>query len=194
MYKPEQLPKAPWRAYDDWQGWPAFLGNENQFKNANPHQYRSFAEALQYAHTTGIKTAQEWYKADHPDDIPVRPEIVYRGEFLGWYSFLGTGPSAIAKKMAARQQAADLGVLVLNIPHGNPSNVIHGFVAAGKADAIDKAKQHGFRVVKMFKLEPDYDWKEMMNRHGSLYGDDEWIVRNVNELLWDYSNDLLFVQ
>lgn len=193
--RPQGLPKYPNRVYAEWSSWNDFLNNENQFKNANPHQYRPYPEALAYAQASGIKNQKEWFKADHPDDIPVRPEFVYRSKgWLGWYSFLGVGPKAAAHRIDALKQTKDLGVLVLDIPHGNPNNVIHGFVAiGGKADAIETAKKNRMRVLRMFKLEPGYDWKAVMARHGSAYGENEWIISNVNELLWDYSNDLLFV-
>ena len=193
MYKPQQLPKAPWRVYSDWNGWPAFLGTENEFKNAKPHQYRSFDAALAYAQASNIAKAAEWYEADHPDDIPVRPEIVYRGEFMGWKSFLGTGKLAAAHKVAAAQQVKDLGVMALVINHGNPANIIHAFVGPGREAVVERCRTNGMRLLKMYKMEEGYDWKAKIGLHGSEYGEDEWIISNVNELMWELGNDLLFV-
>lgn len=192
--RPKGLPKYPNRVYEEWSSWNDFLGNDNAFMEGDPYQFRPYREALAYAHASGIKTAQEWFAFDHPKDIPVRPEYVYRSKgWLGWYSFLGTGPQAAAHKVAAQQAVAELRVIVLNIPYGYPANIINVFVAAGKEAAVAKCKEVGCRPLKMFKLDEGYDWKRVMDRFGSVYGDDEWIVSNVNELIWEYSNDLLFV-
>lgn len=192
---PKGLPKYPNRVYqEEWSSWNDFLSNDNEFANANPHQYRPYGEALIYAQASGIKNSSEWFKHDHPDDIPVRPEFVYRSKgWLGWYSFLGTGPEAVAHKIAAQQQSKELGVLCLVIPHGNPSNIVHGFVGPGREAVVERCTKQRSRILKLFKMEDGYDWKAMMERHGSLYGEDEWIVSNVNELIWEYSNDLMFV-
>ena len=193
--RPIGLPKYPNRVYiDEWSSWNDFLGTNNAFREGDPYAFRPYREALAYAHASGIKTAKEWFAHDHPKDIPVRPEYVYRSKgWLGWYSFLGTGPEAVAHKVAAQQQAQELRVMVLNIPYGYPANIISVMVAPGKEAAIDKCKEVECRPLKMFKLDEGYDWKAVMNRFGSLYGDNEWIVTNVNELIWEYSNDLLFV-
>lgn len=191
---PQGLPKYPNRVYSEWSSWNNFLSNDNEFANANPHQYRPYGEALVYAQASGIKKATEWFKFDHPDDIPIRPEFVYRSKgWLGWYSFLGTGPQSITHKVAARQQAKELGLLVLYIAHGNPSNVVSAVVAPGREAAVERATKDHSRIIRMFKMEDGYDWRAVMGRHGSQYEEGQWIVSNVNELVWEYSNDLIFV-
>ena len=193
--RPEGLPKYPNRVYKDmWSSWNDFLKNENEFANANPHQYRPYGEALAYAQASGIKTQKEWFKHDHPDDIPIRPEFVYRSKgWLGWYSFLGTGPQAAAHKVAAAQQVKDLGVMALVINHGNPANIIHAFVGPGREAVAERCRTNSMRLLKMYKMEEGYDWKAKIGQHGSEYGEDEWIISNVNELMWELGNDLLFV-
>jgi len=194
--RPAGLPKYPNRVYkEQWSSWNDFLSNDNEFANANPHQYRPYGEALQYAQASGIANSQEWFKGEHPEDIPVRPDLVYRSKgWLGWYSFLGTGPQAVAKKIAAAQQrVVDPGVLALVVNHGNPANVVHGFVGPSKEAVVERCRSNSMRLLKMFKMEEGFDWKAKMSQYGSSYGEDEWIMANVNELLWEMGNDLLFV-
>jgi len=193
--RPIGLPKHPNKVYTaEWSSWNDFLGTNNAFMEGDPYAFRPYREALVYAHMSGIKTAKEWFAHDHPKDIPVRPEYVYRSKgWLGWYSFLGTGPQAAAHKVAAQQETIELRVIALTIPHGYPNNIIGMLVASSKEVAIERCTGAGARILKMFKLDAGYDWKGVMDRFGTPYGDNEWIVSNVNELIWEYSNDLLFV-
>jgi len=193
---PAQMPKAPWRVYDEWDGWPAFLNNDNEFANANPHQYRVWSEALVYAHASGIANQQAWFKyKDHPDDIPIRPDFVYRSKgWMGWYSFLGTGPQSLAHKIDVAQQAVEMGVLAIVVQPGNPNNVIHGFVGPGREAVVERCTKRHYRVIKLFQMEEGFNWQAVMLNHGTLYDQDQWIITNVNELVWEYSNDLMFVR
>lgn len=195
LYEPKMVPKAPQRVYEDWKGWSAFLGTNNVFKNAKPHQYKSFDEALVYAHASGISGAVAWmeYK-DHPDDIPVRPDFVYRGWFKGWKSFLGTGKLAQAHQIAAAQVPRELGVVVFVNPSDAPGNIVMVFVASSKESAVVRCKGERLRPIKMFEMEEGYDWRAVANRMGSVYDEDQWIVSNVDEMIWEYSNDLMMVR
>ena len=68
---------------------------------------------------------------------------------------------------------------------------------AGKAALLDSQKEAGFRILKVFVLDEDYDWHGKVSSHGREWweGDGgEYVVPNIHELLFDLSNDLLIVQ
>ena len=57
--------------------------------------YRQFQESREYIHTLGLKSQKEWKEyaksKDKPIDIPARPDIVYKKEWISWGDWLGTG-------------------------------------------------------------------------------------------------------
>jgi hypothetical protein len=61
--------------------------------------WRSFEEARAYVRSLGFKNVLEsraWTKTDQwPDDIPAAPRAVYKGEWINWGDWLGTGKSRI---------------------------------------------------------------------------------------------------
>ena len=57
--------------------------------------WRTFEEAREYIRRQGIKNLREWYaycqSGQKPDDIPTNPRSSYKGEWLSWGNWLGTG-------------------------------------------------------------------------------------------------------
>ena len=90
--RPEDFPSNPRNAYKlEWKNWGEFLGTGNVHKK----NVRSYESAKKYIQALGIKTRnqfQEWVQSDEkPDDIPFRPDYVYRLKWISWSEFLGTG-------------------------------------------------------------------------------------------------------
>ncbi len=194
--QPQGLPKYPNRVYAEWSSWPDFLNNDNEFANANPHQYRPWNEALAYGHASGILTGKEWFAyGKHPDDIPVRPDLVYRSKgWKGWYSFLGTGPHAIAHKVSAAQQAEQMAVLAVIYRPGDDYNMVRVVEMPGVAAIQDHAKKHTMVIRGMYKLDEGYDWKATIEPYCREEGDHMYFFTNLNEALFNLSCDLLIVK
>ncbi len=185
-YQPAELPRNPDWVYDEWSGWPSFLGTHNKFKNANPHQYLSHDDCLTYARSTQISTAQEWFDyGNHPSNVPVRPDLVYKGKFMGWNYFLGTGKHKTAAKVEEARKLEETQLLLFALPLGNAANQIHISVHPNVEVAKKFLDRSRHQFIKAFKLEPGYDWKRVVASHGTDYGEGEWLVNNVNQLLFD---------
>ncbi len=84
---PADLPVNPAMVYcGEWQGWRDFLGS----------RWRSYAEASALARSEGLRCQSDWeawcLAGKRPADVPANPGRTYRGEWQGWYQFLGTPP------------------------------------------------------------------------------------------------------
>jgi len=101
----------------------------------------------------------------------------------------------LSSRLARKQeQAEDAGVLYVVAMRGRPANIFRVGVELGGVSAIRDAQQkQGFRVIKIFKLEAGYDWKSVLMTHAQPWweNDAEYVVNNINELLFDLASDLL---
>jgi hypothetical protein len=100
--KPDDIPSHSYSYYKkEWKGWGDFLGNE----------WRSFESAREFVRKLGLKFRKEWVEycksGNKPDDIPIRPEKVYKKEWKGWRNFLGNEWRSIE---SAREFVLSLGL------------------------------------------------------------------------------------
>ena len=79
--EPSIVFKSEWKGWDDWLG-----------INAHP-QYMKFEDARKFVHNLELKDAKDWARFVHtgsiPDNIPVKPEIVYKKKWLGLSDWIG---------------------------------------------------------------------------------------------------------
>ena len=98
---PPRIPAHPDKAYwsefkslGDWLGTGSIA---NRYKG-----HRSFEEARAFVQALGLKNQAEWkayYKSGQkPSDIPSNPNRTYKGEFLGFGDWLGTGTKATQER------------------------------------------------------------------------------------------------
>lgn len=186
MWRPRDLPRHPDAVYAQWTGWNDFVGNTNAFKNRIRKRYRTFAEALAYAKTSRISTSTQWMATKHPPDIPVRPDIVYRGEFKGWKHFLQTGVKRAARVVDVSKQIEIKEILAFLHPAGNPVNIFYVSVFLGVGTMKEFCVRNQMSVVRVFKNEPGYDWQAVLRTHGTDYGNNEWIIQNPAELFYNF--------
>jgi superfamily II DNA or RNA helicase len=83
-------------------------------------QYRPFKEARKFVHSLGLKKQKEWYEyafrsGKKPEDIPSRPDHVYKEYWKGYGDWVGTGVTANRYKQRrpfgeARQFVRSLGL------------------------------------------------------------------------------------
>ena len=104
---------------------------------------------------------------------------------MGWKYFLGTGKHKTAAVVETAKRIQETQVLLFALPRGNAANQIHISVHPN----VDVAKQFLERTrhqfIKAFKLEPGYDWMSVVAAHGTDYGAGEWLITNLNQLLFD---------
>jgi hypothetical protein len=87
--RPPGVPARPHERYSEWQGWPHFLGTDRT-RPTPPDKILLFPEVKKLARAAGIRTADEYRTWDRPDGVPSNPNVIYRSEWRGWKSFLGT--------------------------------------------------------------------------------------------------------
>jgi predicted helicase len=98
---PVNIPKNPDVRYqNEWKGWGDFLGTGNV--STHKRDFRSYKEAKKYIKLLNIKNRRQWKlfikSKKIPNDIPSNPHKVYKNEFEGYGSFLGTGNVAYTDK------------------------------------------------------------------------------------------------
>ena len=66
-----------------WTDWYDFLGRIKK-------RFLSYADTKKYARNLGLKTAKEWKKIKHPNNIYERPETSFKNKgWTNWDDFLG---------------------------------------------------------------------------------------------------------
>lgn len=197
--KPNGIPKNPNRVYKEWKGWNDFLDNDNQMRCV-PKAWRKYEEAMALLHPMGISSSVEYQRmhtaGELPDNIPYNPQLVY-DKWVTWSHYLGT---KVAKKLEAVKavKEAKLELLVIASYKGRPGGVYGVFVVrGGEAQLKDMMESASFIVMKKFRLDEGYDWKAAVAKHGKQWNDwqarnNEYLIPNVNQLIFDLSCDLLF--
>ena len=148
-----------------------------------------------YVHNLKIKHHEAYYdfarEGNLPDDIPTRPDIVYKEEWVSWNHWLGNKPKEMIE---AKQLAQDVGVLYVVQLEGRPGNVFKiGVAKGGKSQVADMQKARRMHVVKLFKLRPGYDWQSYILQYGSEWARSdiggEYLFPNVHEMLFNMDLD-----
>ncbi len=185
---PAKIPKRPDRAYkNEWLGWSDFLGTDNPFPCVK-RSFRPFKEARSFVHQLGIKNKDEWFEytksGRKPEDIPSRPDLIYREEWFTWKDFWGADIPSVKRNI-------DLAEAVFFIIQnsGRPHNVFQmGITLEGVQTVIQAQATHRFRIVGMFYCDIGFDWQSIANRLGRQYLDlgrsDEYMIRNINEFIF----------
>lgn len=194
--RPVQIPKYPYNVWKtEWQGWNDFLGNDNVF-DYGKRQWRPYLEAVDYVHKLKVPGQRAWfdYVRDEgiPEDIPAHPELVYTKTWISWNQWLGN--KARARVEHQKAALADAGILyIIHIP-GRPANIFRIGVTLGKTELGSYVKEKRASIIKLFKMEPGYDWAAGIAPWASPWweGDQEYVVANVNEMIFELGSDLLF--
>lgn len=192
--QPPDVPKYPHRTYKRWTSWNDLLNNKNDFRGRNAHLYVPFDECLLYARRSPISTAAEWikYKDKHPPNIPRRPDYFYRGKgFMGWNHFLGTGKHKSIYKAETAKMLEERRILMFVIPPGNPPNIIKAVIYPTIDDCKKYLNSTRSSFVKAYYLDKDYDWKSVVMAYGSDYGNGEYLINNVNEMLFNIDLEMV---
>jgi hypothetical protein len=90
--RPADIPSAPNETYKDkWKSWGDFLGSKN-ISNLN-RGFKTFEESKVFLSKLKLKNRTEFRKysksGNRPEDIPSKPEKIYKEDWKGYKDFLG---------------------------------------------------------------------------------------------------------
>ena len=194
--RPAQIPRRPYRVYiKEWQGWNDFLGNQNEFTGRTGELrkiWRNFDEAIVYVHSLHLENTKEYLKLSKqgklPEDIPGRPDTVYKKRWISWNHWLGNNVRA---NIQARQEVQSATIFYVVQLVGRPANVFKfGIAAGGKSQVAEMQKKSGCQIIKLFKMERGFNWSGFVGQYGTDWLNvenvgDEYVVPNIHQLLFD---------
>ena len=199
--RPNNIPKMPQRVYKEWTTWGEFLGTNNTFQIYEKGSYRQYWEAVRWAQKTckehKLTRSLDWlhyYDANEesiPNDIPKNAHYHYKEDWLGWATWLG---SNIEATIVSQQQ--EIAVFALCTQSWSSANVIRVVVANdGIEELKEKMEADNLTPVRVYQFEKDnaQQASDIINACGSVQGDGSYIVRDMNNLLFEYDNLLLKV-
>ena len=98
---PVGVPTNPHRTYR-YQGWISM----NDWLGISKYEFVSFAKAKIYARSLGCERSTDWFRIDHPSEIPNNPAAYYKEKgWRGWRDFIGL-PEYYTKRKLLSYQAA----------------------------------------------------------------------------------------
>jgi len=195
------LPQYPHRSYyNQWISWKDYLGTDVNPFHYSERGYCSYIEARKFVSSLGLNSSNEfkqWCQENKEVrvDIPRMPHKVYGKEWDGWDVFLGKNvPSSVLSKQP------DINVLFIAQEPDVPSNVYTiGMEPYGPSAVYNEiiVGRKG-KVLKLYNIENEYDsYKretkqqsiqkiiEMNCQEYSYGGSDHYVVKNINQLIWD---------
>ena len=204
--KPKRLSKYPQRVYTkEWKGWNDFLGTNNEF-NKTRRNWRSFNEAVLWVHALGLQGGKpawlEWVKEHStellPEDIPKRPDIVYKQEWMTWKHWLG---DKVAERVEAQQKARSAAIyyVIREVKYAEVSNVYTlGVESHGIAALKERWEYEKFQVVKMFEFDSAkaHEVDAVIDKCSNSYFGEKYVraVPNIHEMCWELNNVLDLVR
>lgn len=197
-HKPATLSKYPYRVYkDSWVSWNDYLGTNNKFES-NRQRWRPYDAAVQWAQTLGLETENQWKafaaSSERPEDIPIRPDLVYR-TWTSWNYWLGYKP---ADKIKASQAVVEnLGVYYIIHNEGHPTNVLtYGIENQGLWALKKRWEREPYEIIRFFKYDPSKSaeiQRVIMELTTEYQGEGAArLTPNVWEVLW-YLSELMDV-
>lgn len=194
LNRPYRLPFNPHTTYaDKWTSWNHFLRNNNKIifdKERDKIYYRPYEEAKIYAQSLGLKVKTDWMafckSGKKAKDVPSRPDVIYRKEWLSWKRFLGGSTIAHIETEKYSQKY----IFVAQYDY-MPHDVFRIDVTnAGVQSLQYYATEHKFKIIKLYKLEDDdvTVMKQLIDRYCQKWWEGEYgdyTCSNVYELLMD---------
>lgn len=208
LNNPRKLPRFPNRAYaSDWVSWNDFLATNNKF-NERKRSHRPLAEVMAWVEKqklNDIKTKDDWIeyvianRDKVPEDIPIRPDVVYKKDWRSWPHFLGT---KIKEKIEAQKKVIEESALFYVIQEREYMDkrtvFTFGVEKGGKWALKEKWDVSKFRVVQMYRYDPNQIenvWKIIKQFSSSHFGAEHVrVVPNIHQLVWNISDFLDIVR
>jgi len=188
---PAKLPKRPDRAYKNyWKGWGYFLGTYNEMPKKKPNFFRSYEDAKAFARKLNFTSVNQWHEycrtENKPADIPARPDVYYQrtGEWYTWSEFLGT-------RIHHKIEYAQTKEKYFFIGRYKDSTYPNIYVFGVDTSMFNIIKDSEFNIIKLYNFEPDFDWVEVVERHGERFFDNnrsnEYLIKNPGDLFYEIS-------
>ena len=185
---PARIPKRPDRAYKkEWISWSDFLGSSNPFPFVK-RSFRKFIEARSFVQQQALNNESEWWEycksGRKPDDIPSRPDLIYRKDWFTWKDWLGSDISAVKRNV----EAAD-GVFFIINNSGRPNNVYQMGITLEGVETIKRSQvQNQFRIIGMFYCDISFNWSKIAEELGRNYWEygrnDEYLIPNIHDFIF----------
>lgn len=198
----QYLPAMPDRVYSNWEGWNIFLNQQNSFdKTKFVHvPWRPFWEAVRWAQKAAtehnINTHREWLQfhreGNAPKDIPRNPDQIYP-EFTGkgWNVWLG---KSVRGKVMTEQQARQLFAVFQYTTNSQPANMIVAkLFKGGESEGMEFLNENpDLKVLKAFEWDSERSSfiKSLFDNLASEQGANQYLVNNLNDLLFELSAEL----
>ena len=145
-------------------------------------------EKLDFAQQLALSNKLEWIeyaKSDlKPDDIPSRPDLIYRDDWFTWKDFLGADIASVKRNV----EKADAVFFIIHV-HGRPNNVFQfGITLEGVETIIQSQASQGFRIVGLFYCDIGFGWESFADTYGRRYLDfgrnNEYVIPNINDFIF----------
>ena len=187
--KPKSIPRFPYRVYKEWTSWNDYLGNDNEFSAKTSRAWRPFDDAVQFVQKLKIESYPKWmeycreHRAEMPEDIPSRPDLVYP-QWRTWPYWLGNKPIEIVN---AAVEARKNHIFFVIHDQDVPENVFTFGVEQGGQTALkDRWEREKFDIVRLFWFEQEQadHIKRIIDSLSTPYMDNERqrICQNVWEI------------
>jgi hypothetical protein len=196
LHRPARLPADPSRVYrDEWKGWNYFLRNDNKnFYDARARliTYRPYEESRIYAQSLGLKIREEWFElcksGKKPKDVPSRPDVVYRHDWISWRQFLGGSTIAHIET----QQNSQKFIFVAKYEY-MPHNVFKIDITNVGVESLKYyAREHKFKILKLYNMPNGEDapteFKKLVARYCEKWWEGEYgdyVCSEIYELLME---------
>lgn len=205
LYMP-RFPNAHYKK--DWIGWNDFLGNDNVFDKELPFKrkqktlnYRNYWDAVRFSQAIAAKenitNAQEWLDKYNdlnlPEDIPRRPEQVPHYTEFSWKVWLGKD---IQSKVETGKN--EVAIICFHRVIGEPANVLQMKVWKDGFHSMVGVIDNSDLLLPCSKC----SWmiedgaiqfaEGVLMKSGTKNGD-QWIIRDINQLLWDMMDLELYI-
>lgn len=191
--KSKTIPRFPHRVYQkEWKGWNDFLGTNNEFA-VTKKLYRPYHEAVLWVHELKLEKVEQWLDfcknaPNFPEDIPRRPDIVYKKDWHSWNHWLGNKP---IEKIEARKEAQKIAVfyIIKEADYIGDNVLTFGVEHLG----VNRLKQRweknqNFSVVRLYWYDPSKgnEIQNIINNFSSeYYGNSSVrIVPNIFDITW----------
>ena len=185
---PAKIPKRPDRAYKKtWISWNDFLGSNNPFPCVK-RNWRGFVEARSFVQQLALNTKGEWWEycksGKKPEDIPSRPDLIYRDDWFTWKDWLGADIEAVKRNV----EAAD-GVFFIVQNGGRPNNVFQLGITLEGVETVKRASvEQQFRIVGLYYCDISFGWQSIADELGRPYREsgriDEYVIPNISEFIF----------
>lgn len=196
LNRPARIPADPSAVYkNEWKGWNYFLRTDNKnFYDARARliRYRPYEEARIYAQSLGLKIRDDWFElcksGKKAKDVPSRPDVVYRKDWISWNEFLGGSTIAHIET----QQNSEKFIFIAQYEY-MPHNVYRMDITnVGVQSLKYYAREHRFKIIKLYKIDNDEDssieFRKTLARYCEKWWEGEYgdyVCSNIFELLMD---------